>query len=74
LHKLLKLRSKIGVGKEISSFRDSLGPVAKLVKTPKKRLFYEFRHLKSYHWNRVGIGGRVFESLIRSLEDKQELR
>jgi len=48
--------------------------MAKLVKTPKKGFFYEFRHLKSYPWNRVGIGVRVFVSLVRSLEDKQELR
>jgi len=34
--------------------------MAKLVKTPKKELFYEFRHLKSYHWIRLGIGVRVF--------------
>jgi len=74
LHKLLKLRSKIGVRKEISSFRDNLGPMAKLVKIPKKGLFDEFRHLKSYHWNWVGIGVRVVVSLVRSVEDKQELR
>jgi len=48
--------------------------MAKVVKTPKKGFFYEFRHLKSYHWNRLGIGVRIFANLVRSLEDKQELR
>jgi len=74
LHKLLNLRSKIGVGTEISSFRDSLGPLAKLMKIPKKGLSVEFCHLKSYHWIRLGLGIRVFVSLIRNVKDKQELR
>jgi len=64
LFNLLKLRSKIGIGKEIKNFWDSLGPMAKLIKTPKKGLFYEFRYLNTYHWNGLGIGVRVFVSLL----------
>jgi len=72
LKKLLNFRSKIGVGTEIRSLRNSVGPLAKLFKFPEKGISVEFRHLKSHHWNRLGLGVRLLASLIKNVKDKQE--